>query len=140
MLLRNMDLLQGLCNGVRMKVLEIKTKILKCEIITGKFAGNIVIIPRIKLNPDDGALPMKMQRLQFPVKLSYCMTINKAQGQSLELVGVHLGEDVFGHGQLYVAASRATSRDGLKFYLGPDAVTNIVINVVYRDALRFGRE
>ncbi len=42
MLLRNMDLLQGLCNGVRLKVLEIKTKILTCEIIK-KFAGNIAL-------------------------------------------------------------------------------------------------
>jgi hypothetical protein len=133
-----MDLLQGLCNGVRLKVLEVKTKILKCEIISGKFAGNIAMIPRIKLNPDDGKLPFPMQRLQFPIKLSYCMTINKAQGQSLNLVGVHLLEKIFGHGQLYVAVSRATSRSGLYFFLGSDSETNIVTNVVYRHVLRFG--
>jgi ATP-dependent exoDNAse (exonuclease V) alpha subunit len=61
------------------------------------------MIPRIKLNPDDGSLPFPMQRLQFPVKLAYCITINKAQGQSLNRVGIHLAESVFGHGQLYVA-------------------------------------
>jgi hypothetical protein len=57
-------------------------------------------------------------------------TINKAQGQSLNRVGVHLAESVFGHGQLYVAISRATSRSRLKFFLGQDATTNTVINVV----------
>ena len=34
------------------------------------------------------------------------MTINKAQGLTLRKVGVHVGEDVFSHGQLYVAFSR----------------------------------
>ena len=33
------------------------------------------------------------------------MTINKAQGQTLERVGIHLPEPCFTHGQLYVATS-----------------------------------
>ena len=47
-------------------------------------------------------------RVQFPVKLSYVITINKAQGQSLSRVGLMLTPEVFAHGQLYVALSRAT--------------------------------
>jgi ATP-dependent DNA helicase PIF1 len=140
MLLRNMDFLQGLCNGVRLKVLEIGTRILKCEILTGTCAGNIALIPRIKLNPDDGSLPFPMQRLQFPVKLAYCITINKAQVQSLNRVGVYLDEDVFGHVQLYVAVSRARARSRLKFYLPPERTSNIIMNVVYRSALRFSTQ
>ena len=35
------------------------------------------------------------------------MTINKAQGQSINYLGVHLPQPVFSHGQLYVALSRA---------------------------------
>lgn len=42
------------------------------------------------------------------------MSIHKAQGQSLEKVGVDLTESVFCHGQLYVALSRATSQHGVK--------------------------
>ena len=35
------------------------------------------------------------------------MTINKSQGQYFEYVGIYLSKPVFGHGQLYVAMSRA---------------------------------
>ena len=37
------------------------------------------------------------------------MTINKAQGQTFDRVGIHLPSPVFSHGQLYVAFSRAKS-------------------------------
>ena len=34
------------------------------------------------------------------------MTINKSQGQSYKVVGIHLPQPCFVHGQLYVALSR----------------------------------
>ncbi|GJV34111.1 DNA helicase [Tanacetum coccineum] len=48
-------------------------------------------------------LPFIFKRKQFPVKLSYAMTINKSQGQSLERIGIFLPEPVFAHGQLLMA-------------------------------------
>ncbi|RCN40972.1 hypothetical protein ANCCAN_13077 [Ancylostoma caninum] len=42
------------------------------------------------------------------------MTINKSQGQSFNRVGVFLPEDVFSHGQLYVAFSRGRTPGGIK--------------------------
>ena len=35
-------------------------------------------------------------------------TMNKAQGQTLDFVGIYLPQDVFTYGQLYVALSRST--------------------------------
>lgn len=42
------------------------------------------------------------------------MTINKSQGQTFEKVGVDLRLEVFDHGQLYVAFSRAKRFSSLK--------------------------
>ncbi|CAN0906635.1 ATP-dependent DNA helicase PIF1, partial [Linum grandiflorum] len=43
----------------------------------------------------------------------FAITINKSQGQSLNSVGLCL-QQVFSHGQLYVALSRVTQKSGLQ--------------------------
>ncbi|SDA02813.1 BZ3500_MvSof-1268-A1-R1_Chr11-1g03170 [Microbotryum saponariae] len=58
----------------------------------------------------DRQLGCTMRRLQFPLRVALAMTINQAQGQSLDRVGVDLSLHlVFTHGQLYVAMSRVMS-------------------------------
>ena len=101
-------------------------------VMTGKAAGQDVFIPRIPLIPSDMAF--EFRRLQFPVKLSYAMSINKSQGQSLQVVGLNLTDPVFSHGQLYVGCSRVGNPDRL-FILSHDA-TGHTQNVVYQEALR----
>ena len=113
MLLRNLDLKAGLCNGTRLIVRGLRENVIDAEIITGIAVGTRVLIPKIALSPSDTGLPFQLRRRQFPLRLSYCMTINKAQGQTFNKVGIFLRRPCFSHGQLYVAFSRARSFDDI---------------------------
>ena len=114
MLLRNLDLKAGLCNGTRMIVRRLFNNVIDTEIISGNGIGKRVLIPRIQLVPSDTGLPFQLCRRQFPLRLSYSMTINKAQGQTFDKVGIFLQKPCFAHGQLYVAFSRCRSFEDVK--------------------------
>ena len=62
------------------------------------------------------------------------MTINKAQGQTLNQVGIYLPQPVFAHGQLYVALSRVTSYQNIKVLID-NSETCQTRNIVYDEVL-----
>ena len=116
-LLRNLDPANGLCNGTRLQVSKISHRLLTCRVLNGPNKDDVVTIPRIDLNTPEGVLPFTMRRRQFPIKVAFAMTINKAQGQSFKTVGIYLSKPVFGHGQLYVAMSRAGIAINTKLFI-----------------------
>ncbi|PWZ26234.1 ATP-dependent DNA helicase PIF1 [Zea mays] len=119
-LLRNIDPANGLCNGTRLVVRGFQRNSIDVEIVLGQHAGKRIFLPRIPLCPsDDEMFPFQFKRKQFPIRLSFAMTVNKAQGQTIPNVGVYLPESVFSHGQLYVALSRATARSNIKILVIP---------------------
>uniref|UniRef100_A0A0L8IG02 DNA helicase Pif1-like 2B domain-containing protein n=1 Tax=Octopus bimaculoides TaxID=37653 RepID=A0A0L8IG02_OCTBM len=79
-----------------------------------KICNDTRLIIKIPLIPLD--IPFQYKRLQFPLKLSFAMSINKAQGQSLNVVGMNLAEPVFSHGQFYVGCSRVSNPSNLFIY------------------------
>ncbi|SDA02756.1 BZ3500_MvSof-1268-A1-R1_Chr11-1g03140 [Microbotryum saponariae] len=136
MLLRNLDPAAGLCNGTRLLLTRLHTRVLEAIILTGDHAGQPVLLPRITLKTGSSAeLPFTLHRTQFPIRLAMAMTINKSQGQSLAQVGVCLETPVFSHGQLYVALSRATNVDGVRVLLHQTEngeADNVTENIVFR--------
>ena len=126
-LLRNMDP-PKLMNGTRLIVTQLHKNVIVAKILTGVSEGEDVFLPRIGLVPSD--YPFEFKRMQFPVKPAFCLTINKAQGQSLKVAGLHLEPGVFSHGQLYVACSRCGNPDNLFIYANEGATKNIVYKAV----------
>ncbi|GFW46236.1 ATP-dependent DNA helicase [Trichonephila clavipes] len=103
--------------------------VIEATILTGKFKGEDVLLPHIPMIPTD--MPFEFKRLQFPMRLAFAMTINKAQGQSLQVCGLNLENPCFSHGQLYAACSRVGKPSDL-FVYAPDGKTrNIVCQVIY---------
>ena len=66
-----------------------RTGIIRCTVLNGNFKRIDVFLPRIPLTSTDER-HMFFTRLQFPVKLAFAMTKNRAQGQLFRRVGLHL--------------------------------------------------
>jgi hypothetical protein len=134
MILRNLDPSNGICNGTRAIILRATPRVLQVRLLTGDFAGQEMLIPRISMDTTDEDFPFILTRRQFPVRLAFAMTINKSQGQSMKHVGLDLRVPPFSHGQLYVALSRCTSSSRLKVLLPPEAGCK-TLNIVYKEVL-----
>lgn len=113
-----------LCNGTRLVVKSLFDNIIEATIITGKYKGEDVLIPRIPIIPSD--MPFEFKRIQFPVRLAFAMTINKSQGQSLQVCGLNLETPCFSHGQLYVGCSRVGKPSSLFIFAHEGKTKNIV--------------
>ena len=145
-LLRNINPGQGLANGTRLVVERLCDKF-----IVGSIANGCqtwvrrrlpVFIPRCNLQPSDNPFPFTLTRRQFSVCAAFAITINKAQGQTFERVGIFLPKPCFSHGQLYVAMSRVGSPAGVTIMAlpkdggGPGPGEPTTANVVYTEVLR----
>jgi ATP-dependent DNA helicase PIF1 len=138
MLLRNIDVSSGLCNGTRLMIVELGKNVIGADIVNGPHHGDRVYITRSNLIPSDSNVNISFQRRQFPLCLCFAMTINKSQGQTLSNVGLYLPRPVFTHGQQYVAVSRVKTRKGLKILALDDSgdSSTFTTNVVYEEVFR----
>ncbi|XP_066228790.1 ATP-dependent DNA helicase PIF1-like [Saccopteryx leptura] len=99
-----------LCNGKWLAVKKLMSNVIEATILTGPLKGEDELIPHTSVIPTN--MPFQFTRLQFPIRLAFAITINRAQGQSLELCTLDLHTDCFSHAQLYVACSRVSVFDG----------------------------
>nr|GEV57667.1 hypothetical protein [Tanacetum cinerariifolium] len=115
--------------------------VINAEIAVGQHAGVRVLLPRIPLAPsEEDMFPFKLKRTQFHIRLSFAMTIYKAQGQTIPNTSVYLPESVFSHGQLYVALSKGISRTTTNVLVKPEKEVDqpgvYTANVVCQEVLR----
>lgn len=91
-LLKNFSPRHGLCNSTHLQLIHISRYLLEGQIIGGEFDGQTRLIPRITLTTTEDEFPWILHQKQFSIRLCFAMTVNKAQGQSLNTVGVDLQE------------------------------------------------
>jgi len=142
MCLRNLSPQLGVLNGTLLEVVSVAPG---CRFIVANTLSEPpvrVLIPRIKFKLSVPGGAVQVERLQFPVRLAYGMTINKSQGKTLLRVLLDLRCEVFGHGQLYVGTGRVTCAAHIAFLVSPDRIRasldgEVVLtsNVVYPELL-----
>ena len=133
-LIRNIDPKNGLCNGVRLVVVEMVGN--RLIVARTLISTELHYIPRINLIVEESEnAPFKCRRRQFTIKPAFALTINKSEGQSLDRVLIWLWDMVFSHGQLYVAASRIRDPMNIKFFIRSDDEELKTKNIVYTDIL-----
>nr|CAD2199248.1 unnamed protein product [Meloidogyne enterolobii] len=142
-LLQNLNTQKSLCNGTRLIVTNLLSNLIEAETINiGSDHGIRVGICRtrnsyVDIHPDG----VSFERFQFPVRVAFCMTITKAQGQTCDRLGIDFSDEPFAHGQLYTALSRARSSEFIRVFApnktrnndGGVPIRNVVANGITFD-------
>lgn len=133
MLIANMDVSSGLCNGARGVVIGFEKQFKPVpDTETGSITSPVLetdpnmVLPVVRfflangehvevtVTPHDWVASNSYESaryLQIPLKLAWAITIHKSQGMSIPKMRAHL-DDAFSEGQVYVALSRATGMRG----------------------------
>jgi ATP-dependent DNA helicase PIF1 len=113
MLLCNLDVESGLCNGSTGRVLSFDES--KMPIVLFNNGITLRMEPyvwNISDTNEYGKRKVIASRKQIPLAVAYSITAHKSQGLTLDHVEIDCN-GVFTNGQLYVMLSRASSMEGL---------------------------
>ena len=115
MLRKNLDVANKLVNGSMGTLVEVvydKYEVIQLLKIKFDNHDNVINVERDlrKIQIYSNAF---LYRKQFPLTISYAMTIHKSQGLSLKCVLADIGKSVFSPGMSYLCLSLVSSLDGL---------------------------
>ena len=131
MVIRNINKKRHICNGTRLIVERVTSNLLYAR--NPARNNEQVILPRIELESDIDKVGMLWKRRQFPVYPAFAFSLNKSQGQTISgKLAIYLWSQCFSHGQLYVATTRASHPDNLKYFIKSkeEGVRNVVITQI----------
>jgi len=115
MIQRNLSKLDSMTNNTRVRILSISKYCVQVQTLGSN--PKRAAIPRIRFK---FRLPFgqsyQLRRTQFPLRLAYCMTLNKSQGQELDRTLLDLRNPPFSHGHLYVGLSRVRDASNVAIY------------------------
>ena len=141
-LLRSVNKREKFTTNTRVRIVEIRRHTIRIALADENQPGNFMELSRFLF---EATLPYgksyKMTRRQFPLRLAYAMSINKAQGQTLYKAAIDLTSPCFTHGQLYVAMSRIQDASNTMILVDTehaDIENNVILttNVVYDEMLQ----
>lgn len=107
MLLKNLDLTNGLANGSRGIVIGFTQDLPVVKFLNGE--ERIIDMEIWEVIENDKPV---LSAKQIPLKIAYAISIHKSQGCSLDFAEIDLS-NIFEYGQAYVALSRVKSLQGL---------------------------
>ena len=114
-------------NGGRYIITKLTDNLIFAKKLNGKGdEENEILIPRIPtISKDTDGSFVTLNRTQFPVLAAYYITLNIAQGQTLQRSGMYLPTSVFLHGHLYVGYSRCGDPYFCRVYAGQEEFENV---------------
>jgi len=107
MLLYNIDIADGLCNGSRGVVVKFENDIPLVKFINGK----TILIDHMTWTIEDNGKPI-IAYSQIPLKVAFAVSSHRVQGITIDYSEVDLA-NIFEYGQAYVALSRCKKLEGL---------------------------
>ena len=116
MLTVNLNVEEGLCNGSRGMVTELRDE---GPVVLFKNGDQIIIEPWMYRDDNEydnikTDINKKLWVSAIPLKLAYAITIHKCQSATLDAVVVSLGPSIFEYGQAYTALSRVRDMNSIK--------------------------
>ena len=112
-LTRNVDILSGLVNGARGKVIEIMPNYVTVHFVN----AGIIKVEYYVINSMNTLMSLSEPDIDLayiPLKLAWALSIHSSQGMTLDALELDLGSSIFAYGQAYTGLSRARDMKSVK--------------------------
>jgi hypothetical protein len=140
-LLRNISKSDKLHNNTRVKIVAMSA--FRIRIQTLDASPSYFSLSRIRFK-FRFARGYTIMRTQFPLRLAYCMSINKSQGQGFQSILIDARDPAFSHGHTYVAFSRIYDATNVRVFCDTNdifakddgTIAPIIQNIVFPELKR----